>query len=147
MHGPYEHMRPIESAPVDSVDRKRLGRIARAICGRTGLHCHYNCFDKSLFFHYTPEPDSGPLRLPVFNYDGSMRIWSDIEIENAVRYVQYGKMKRSMKDREADKHRKNQEYEHLIATEKHLDERRPGARDRMAFRQQTRNGLRKVISV
>lgn len=144
----YPHMHRLNDAPgVPSDYRKHMKSVADRICRRTGLRCSYNAFDRTMFFHYTPEPDSGPMRLPVFRpEDGSTRRYSDLEVDEAVRYVNYGKMSRAMKDKIGQQRRQFEQWEAQEKRDKFLAERRPDAEDLARHLDQKRRGVGKVIS-
>lgn len=143
----YPHMHRIASAPgVDPQHRSRLVKIADAICRRTGIRCSYNAFNERLFFHYTPEPDSGPFALPVFDQDGHPIRYSDNDIDDAVRYIQYGKMSRSQKDKIGRQKEQMDRWTWEDKMNRHLDERRPSGVDYARYLDQKRRGVSKVIS-
>lgn len=138
-------MHRIDHAPVSQDVRRKMRTVASQIGRRTGLRCSYNAFDKTMFFHYTPEPDSGPLSLPVF--DGNVsKTYSSTDIDDAVRYVNYGKMSRSQKDRIASQQKQMEQWEQQDKRNRFLAERRPDAEDFARFLDQKRRGVGKVIS-
>lgn len=143
----YPNIWRIDEAPGLSVwHRSRMRRVVESICRRTGINVSFNTRDNSYLFHWEHEPFGGPLSLKAFHPDGSERFYSDNDIDDAVRFVGMCKVGRATKDRWAAQHKQKDKWERDEATEKHLDERRPGAKDYARFIDQKRRGVGKIIS-
>jgi hypothetical protein len=143
----FPHMFRVKDAPgLSTQHRATLSRAASAVCTRvSGLRCSYDARTESLFFHYGDAPEVGPMRLPAFNGDNPARIESH-DIDAAVRFINYGRIPRTVKDR-IDRNRKaSEKHEHEVATAQFLDERRPSAIDYAAFKDRKRRGTHKVIA-
>jgi hypothetical protein len=127
--------------------RRRLVRLAETVCRRTGIRCSYNAKFNRLLFHWTVEPDSGPLGLPAFSGDtGAEARYSDIDIDDAVRWIQYGKIDRSKKEQIAAANKQREDWDKNDAVNKRLEDRRPSALDRARFLDQKRRGVQKIIA-
>lgn len=143
----YPHMFRVAHAPGIAPDhRRRLERIADSVCRRTGIRCSYNAKFQRLFFHWTAEPDSGPLGLPVFGENGEEARYDDNQIDDAVRWIQYGRIGRDRKERIAADQKQREQWERDDAINRRLEDRRPTALDRARFLDQRRRGVSKVIS-
>lgn len=137
----------VQHAPgLSSSERNEALRVAKAVCGRCFINCSFNARTGGLFFHYTPEPDSGPFELSFKPVGEEGRKVTDSEIDDVVRVIQYGKVSRKVKDRwgereaQAETDRKNKENARF------KDDVRPSAKDYAAFKSRTRRGVAKVIS-
>lgn len=147
MSDTYPNICRIQDAPyVSWSHRAHLKKTADNICRRTGLYCSFNRANSSLLFHTTPEPFGGPLSLRAYHPDGLEKRYSDIDIDDAVRFVGVCRVGRAVKDKWADKQKQRDKWEYNDYHENHLADRRPGATDYARFLDQRRRGVGKLIS-
>lgn len=147
MSDTYPNICRIEEAPnVSWSHRIHLRRVGNAIARRTGLFCSFNKVNNSLLFHQGPEPFGGPLSLPVFHPDRHERRYSDPDIDLAVETVGICRVGRKAKDVWAAKQKQRDAWEKKSATDKYLDDVRPGATDYARYLDQRRRGVGKLIS-
>lgn len=146
MNGNFPHMRPVSAAPGSTDQKQRLAALVERVRQRTGLRCCYDVVRRSLFFHYGHEPDFGVLRLRAVHPDGSERRYDANEIDDAIRFVQLGRMSVKNKDRAAKQHEQREQWAREEETERFLAERRPDAMDYDAFLMRRRRGMMKIIS-
>lgn len=146
MNGNFPHMCPVTAAPGTAGQKQRLAALAEKVRRRTGLRCCYDVVRRSLFFHYGHEPDFGVLRLRAFHADGSERRYEANEIDDAIRFVQLGRMSVQSKQRAQKQHEQREQWVRDEETERFLAERRPDAMDYDAFLMRRRRGMMKIIS-
>lgn len=143
----FPHMFRVQHAPgLCAWERQEALRVARTICGRCLIRCSYNAITGGLFFHYTPEPDSGPFEMSFKPIGEEGRRVADSEIDDVVRLIQYGKASRRDKERWGAKAQQVKEDEKARDKERFKDERRPAVLDYAAFKDKKRRGVSKLIS-
>jgi len=126
--------------------RARLRRAAEAICRRCGLHACYNAKFRNVMFHHGDQ-FGGPFTLAAFHPDGNEKVWGDVDIDNAVEFIQRGYIPRDQKDRIAARNTWLEECERKNAVQQHTQNRAPEAKSRLGFNDRKRRGVQKVISV
>lgn len=137
----------IKDAPgLSPFERKEADRVAKSVCGRCFINCSFNARTGGLFFHYTPEPDSGPFEMTFKPIGEELHRVTDTDIEDVVRIIQYGKASRREKDRWAEREKQAEQDRKQKENQRFKDDVRPDAEDYAAFKSRTRRGVAKVIS-
>jgi hypothetical protein len=128
-------------------DMREARRVGGAVANRTGTRCFYNSVSGKLIWVYGTEPAGGPLGVAFRTPDG-VRRYGSADIDDMVRYIGYGKMKRSAKDRIIEGQKRAEEHDKEEATEARLAERRRDVESYAAHLSRKRRGTAtKVVTV
>ena len=109
------------------------------MCRRTGTRCFYNIANGRLFFVYGDEPHGGPLSLEYRRKDGCRR-YEAHEIDDAVWYINHGKMERKEKERIAANQAAAEASEREQKQGRFLEGRRKDTEDYAGFLDRKRRG-------
>lgn len=144
----YPWMTPVDGRPLpgmSSTDAARVRRWAGQIQSRTGLKPFYNSNFKNVLFALGDEPFGGPITVPVYQ-GNAVREVQPQEIDDACSAIGLARLSRAEKDRIAARNAQLAQWERDEKSNKHCDERRPGALDYARYRDQKRRGVGKVIA-
>jgi len=126
--------------PLDRADIGPFARSCEEIARRTGTRPFYNRFHRSVLFVYGEEPHGGPLSLHV--NDG--RELPSHKIDDAVAYIQLGKVSRATKERWAQEADREEKYQAEQERQARVEDRRPDALSLARHLDAKRRGVSKV---
>lgn len=136
----FPHMHPIDGRPMPGCESEASVRnFARAVASRTGTYPFWNSNTLAVFFSITNTPDVGPMAVNMAQIKRGGSV-----VDDAVSYINRGKMSRADKDRIAASNQQKESWRKQDEMASMLEERRPDAIDYAEYLDKRRRGVGNV---